>query len=191
MYVVCFVVAFAGFLRYSDLASILVHQQVLEVADSHLRFLLPHSKTDQRWEGTWVTVKASTTAACPVRLVRWLLQYGGYVTNATSVDCGPLLRAVDRKAGPYGALAQVTAPLQACIKPLSSDTVLRHLRRLLGTVMIDKQVGTHSLRIGAATEAEALGVPRDVARAQGRWRSAQVHEQYIRGPSAAAPNVLG
>lgn len=194
MHVVAFVLCFTAFLRYDDLAHVLVHESCLQFvegpepgAPSALRVLIPRSKTDQGWQGAWVEVPALPGCpACPVKLVRWLLDFGGYVTSAPDLDCGPLVRQVTFSAGRH-TLSQVTSTFDALIPPLSDDRLRNRLRGLLLSVGIDKDVGLHSLRIGGATAAAAKGVPAQVSRAHGRWASHSAHLRYVRGPQVMLP----
>jgi hypothetical protein len=47
-------------------------------------------------------------------------------------------------------------------------------------VGITKHITTHSMRIGGASEASAAGCPGRLIMKQGRWRSEQVKNHYVR-----------
>ncbi|CAI8019411.1 hypothetical protein GBAR_LOCUS11668 [Geodia barretti] len=67
--------------------------------------------------------------------------------------------------------------------------VIRRLLRATGLSMQEaKRYGTHSLRIGAATDAAALGLPSWLIQAAGRWKSA-AYPRYIRSPRKALMRV--
>lgn len=188
-HVVVFALAFSALLRYSDMAAVLVHRSSMRfqplpnptAVDLHLW----RSKTDPRARGCSVTVPAVGGDYCPVRLLRWLLDFGGYVTDRDDVDCGPLLRPVRS-----GQLAQRTAPLDQPIAPTSDRLLRAELQVLLTAAGVPAaeaaRYNLHSFRSGAATLAAAAGVSEEGAMAAGRWRSSSSHARYVRGPVKAA-----
>jgi hypothetical protein len=181
MHVTAFVLMFAGFLRYDDLAKVLVHQDLLKVQPTHLEVFIYKAKTDQYWEGNWVQIAALPgSPCCPVTLARRLLEAGRYVTAPPlGRDAGPLIRAV-HVDGPGHRLAQVTAPLAEPIPPLSDAALRDRLKAMCAAVGIAKPVGLHSLRIGGATAAAGNGVPERLVQAHGRWASQAVARGYMR-----------
>lgn len=189
MHVICFVLAYAGFLRYSDLAHVLVHRHFMRFADdgSGVSLYLCRSKTDQAGEGRWVHIPAEPDSAyCPVALLRWFLSAAGYVTNAEDRDCGPLARAVIRVPGGGYQLQQVTSSIQHPIPPLSADRLRSRLKSMLAAVGVDKDVGFHSLRIGGCMAAVKNGVSQQQAMEHGRWLDPRSHVLYRR---SAQPEV--
>ena len=179
--VIC--IMFLGFLRYDDVAKVLVHEDLLLIHDSHVEFFLYKSKTDQHMEGHWVTLaQLPHSPCCPVRLLRALLAHGGYTQAAPAGwDVGPLLRACapGARAGSY-QLAQVRAPLTAPIPSLSASRLRQRMNELFSLIGVHKHLGNHSPRIGATSAAAALSVPDRLFQAAGRWKSAEVKNRYVR-----------
>lgn len=195
MHVISFLLAFAGMLRYSDLAHVLVNEDFMqfypdESNPTHVMLFLTHSKTDQARKGSWVAIGATGGVACPVKWLQWLVRTGGYVRNRDDLDCGPLVRPVRRGPGGVHVLAQITSDLQHPIDPLSDTRLRCRLRELLISVGIEKDVGLHSLRIGAATEAALRGVEDEVIMTHGRWRSLIVMRGYCRGANGRVLSSL-
>ena len=66
------------------------------------------------------------------------------------------------------------------IVPLTQDTVRRRLKQLLSSIGLShKQYGTHSLRRGGATWLLVSGVPIDMVKTLGDWKS-DVVQKYIK-----------
>lgn len=174
-------VMFLGLLRYDDASKILVHQDLFLLLEDRAELFIYKSKTDQRMDGFWVTLAAVPgSVACPVHLLRRLLQQGEYVTCAAAgLDVGPLLRPVVQAGGRH-RLAQVTAPLSSPIQPLGSQRLRTRLQQMCDQVGLAKHVGTHSLRIGGASAAAELHVSDQLIQAAGRWRSVHVQQHYMR-----------
>lgn len=196
MHVTCMVLSFAAFLRYDDLAKVLVHHQLLQICPTHMYIFLYKSKTDRMWEGSWVAVaRLQPPSLCPVKLVEDLLAVGGYVTVPREVlttkgvqdfeDVGPLLR---RTSSPYNIctkLHKVTSSIRDPIPPLGYDSYRRSIKQLAAAAGIREHILPHSARIGGATAAANLGVPDRLFKAHGRWRSEHAKDGYIRSDLAA------
>lgn len=145
--------AFYGFLRVSEYTSRdparMLTRERVAVNSDHVRIAIPYSKTAQLGEGGDVVVGATADATCPVRALRAFLQI----------------------RQPFGQ------PLYAFAdgRPLQPAEV----NRLLGVALPGLPVSSHSLRIGAATEAGKRGLPGYAIKAAGRWRSEAFH-RYVR-----------
>jgi hypothetical protein len=149
MMVVAFVLMFAGFMRYDEAASILVHEECMvfgtDGGPGFVELFVPKSKTDQTWQGSVLRIEGTGGQLCPVGLLRVLLELGGYVRTAgPEEDCGPLLRATaaDGSNGRH-MLVQVTAPLSSPIPALSCRHVSTALQNLLASVGVQGDATLH------------------------------------------------
>lgn len=175
MHLTVLLLMFTGLLRYSDVAQVVVHQDLLRIVHDEsgtvqgaLMFVL-HSKTDQKCIGHWVAVGATHGPLCPVALLQTLLRQGRYVCDpAEGQDCGPLLRAVYRGRNNEVRLKQYTAPFAAPIRALGYSTFMGHLQALIKEAGVEGHFGTHSARIGGTTAA-TMGGANDT-RILGRWK---------------------
>ena len=195
MYVTCAALCYYGMLRYSDLANVMVHADLMRFAPGRVELYLWRSKTDQHAVGATVTIMALGGAHCPVHLLRELLVAGGYSTRPAQglqvdaagrqclvdvEDVGPLLRAVKLEQG-RRVLAQVSVPLPGTIPSVQYSHFKEELVQLFRAAGITKPIGTHSLRSGGASAAVNGGADRALVQKTGRWRSPQVMEQaYVR-----------
>jgi hypothetical protein len=182
MHVTAIVLMYSALLRFDDMAEVCVHADLLVVKDTHLEIFIPRSKTDQFWSGTWTVAAAlPNRPECPVTLVKRLLAEGGYVTVPDNQeDAGPLLRPVYAKADGTHRLQRV---LGSRATPIHSLTYNRFSKRLVEMCLgagITKHITTHSMRIGGASEAAAAGCPGRLIMKQGRWRSEEVKNHYVR-----------
>jgi hypothetical protein len=177
MHLTVLLLMFVGLLRYSDVAQLIVHEDLLRIVhapdgrvEGALMFV-QRSKTDQACIGHWVAIGATGGPLCPVALLQKLLQQGRYVRRpGEGQDCGPLLRAVYRGSDGVLRLKQYTAPLCNLIKPLGYSTFMGHLRALLQDAGVEGHFGTHSARIGGTTAASMAGADEKLVRTHGRWR---------------------
>ncbi|XP_056402039.1 uncharacterized protein LOC130295377 isoform X1 [Hyla sarda] len=123
------------------------------LGEGFVRVRIGKSKTDQAGRGTWLLLYAVNGEACPFQLVSSFL----------------LLR-------PRGPLFL----LHEDASPLTQFQFLALFRRCLSFVGLDfREFGTHSFRIGAATEAARAGLSESDVQRVGRWRSA-CYARYIR-----------
>ncbi|XP_077110356.1 uncharacterized protein LOC143766488 isoform X4 [Ranitomeya variabilis] len=155
-----FGLAFFGALRISELvpqskSSLeggLLCDDVVLVKDS-LRLRLRKSKTDPAGRGTWLLLHRYSGQVCPVLLIIAYLEvrrFGRFFL--VHLDGSPLTR--------YQFQALFSKCLTASGVPV-------------------RDYGTHSFRIGAATEAAKAGLPDSEVQRIGRWRSA-CFSRYIR-----------
>ena len=73
--VVIFLLAFAAFLRFDELAK-LVRSDV-KIENDMLKLFIQSSKTDQYRDGAWIVVASSGKATCPVAMVNRYLERAG------------------------------------------------------------------------------------------------------------------
>ncbi|EFJ39208.1 hypothetical protein VOLCADRAFT_101243 [Volvox carteri f. nagariensis] len=201
MHVTCALLCWFAFLRFDDLARVLVHYDLLHITPGvGAEIILWKSKTDQRGEGQTASVGFRGDHYCPMTRLEELLTKGQYVRlpkqeavegRYVSVeDVGPLLRRVTTSQTGVPSLVQRTAPLSAPIPPLPYRTFLGHLRRLFVEAGLSPRFGTHSLRSGGVTAAVNNGADRSLVQKLGRWKSADVFEQhYVKDSDAARGRV--
>lgn len=117
---------------------------------------IKQSKTDPFRKGVTVVVGKTDTSLCPVAaLLAYLVLRGP--------GEGPLFRFEDGQA-------------------LTRSRLVSEIRNTLsGLGFKPEEYAGHSFRIGAATTAAACGVPVDVIRTLGRWRSS-AYQLYVRLP---------
>ena len=73
--------------------------------------------------------------------------------------------------------------------PLTRSRLVSELRTALRSAGIDpSKYAGHSFRIGAATTAAACGVPVDLIKALGRWKS-QAYQLYVRIPDPELASI--
>jgi hypothetical protein len=180
MHLTVFLLMFVGLLRYDDAACILVHADLLQFisvsrADSRddgIVLFLHSSKTDQTGDGAWVAIGATRGRFCPVRLLRELLQLGGYVRDHPSEDVGPLLRGVKLRYRPHKhhILQQLTSPFSQPIPALSYASFLVSIQHLVAEAGVSKHVGLHAGRSGGASTAASVGINPQSVCGLGRWK---------------------
>ncbi|XP_044134425.1 uncharacterized protein LOC122926964 [Bufo gargarizans] len=155
----CFSLAFFAALRVGELLPPsgkkpggLLFQDVV-CGNGALRVLVRRSKTDQFGRGVWIPLHQVAGVACPVRLVSaYCAARVGGTNFFTHQDVSPLTKF------------QFVSVFRACLLRLGVDP---------------KDFGTHSFRIGAATEAARAGLPESEVMRIGRWQSA-CYARYIR-----------
>ena len=76
-------IAFAGFLRFNELASLRLCD--IDMNPSHVKLFIVSSKTDQFREGAWVVITATGSHTCPVNMLLKYLNCAG-VTDFSSQD---------------------------------------------------------------------------------------------------------
>ncbi|XP_044158602.1 uncharacterized protein LOC122944427 isoform X1 [Bufo gargarizans] len=155
----CFGVAFFAALRVGELVApsasrnggLLVSDVIL--SNNALRVRVRCSKTDQLGKGVWLPILPVASGACPVKLV------GEYMSLRVS-------------GGNFFAHADGS--------PLTKFQFASVLRKCLAQLGFDPgEFGTHSFRIGAATEAARAGLSESEVMRIGRWRSA-CFARYVR-----------
>ncbi|MCH7476661.1 MAG: site-specific integrase [SAR324 cluster bacterium] len=158
-------VGFAGGLRRSELAALLVSQ--IEETPFGLRLRLERSKTDQEGQGQFVEiVRARTPDCCPVEALRgWLA--------AAGIERGAVFRSITRWGRPGARLSTVS--------------IGRLVKDAAAACGLDPaQFGGHSLRAGCATYLLDQGVPLNVVAKQGRWKKADTVLRYDRNATGRA-----
>jgi hypothetical protein len=176
MHLTCMLLMFVGLLRYDDMASVLVHKDLLRWVrgsngqlDGVLLFI-PRGKRDQIWEGKWTAIGATGQSLCPVLLLQQLLASGGYVQSpSVGQDAGPLLRKVTKQRGMQQQLKETVVPIEQPMQPLGAAALRPSMRALFKDAGVQGVYSLHSLRIGGATAARAAGCDSALVEAHGRW----------------------
>lgn len=144
--------------RRSELVALQVEH--VKFTKQGLVVLIARSKVDQEGFGCEVGVPYGTHPnTCPVRALReWI--------TVSRVRSGPLFRSV--KHGKVGGA-------------LCGRDVARIVQRTAAAAGMDaRQLAAHSLRAGLATEATKAGKSDRSVMLQGRWKSRQTVEIYVR-----------
>ncbi|EFJ42576.1 hypothetical protein VOLCADRAFT_97387 [Volvox carteri f. nagariensis] len=191
MTVTAVVVMFAGFFRFDDAAEISVHEDLLVITATGMDVFIPRSKTDQQRQGHWVPIARVGGAACPVGLTERLLTLGRYKRrpDTPDEDVGPLLRPVQwNRAGGYLS-GPLTGTVAQPIHSLSYPAFCHRLNKTLQAAGITRRITAHSMRIGGNSTAADRGVPADLRKAHGRWRSDAMVQHYTRRDGEAKLSV--
>ena len=131
------------------------------ITESDCRLRVGIQKNRQHGPATYVDIPATGTSTCPVRALQFYCQ------------------ARDARRAPSTALFLLESGA-----PLTRRRLNGILRHALG-----QGYSSHSLRIGLATSAAAVGVPDDVLQRLGRWRST-AYDRYVRGQRQAVTAAL-
>lgn len=165
--VACFVMlAFAGFLRYSDAVRIFADE--VHFFPTHMVVFIESRKNLQFREGSVIYITRGTSFACPVALLERFL----HISEITRAH-RPVFRC--ERSGTKLSM-HVPLPYQH-----ARTSILNAFSRVLGTPAnkLRKVFGLHSLRSGGATCVAATGVPLHVFQHHGGWRSARSMNVYI------------
>ena len=151
--------AFFGFLRISeyttprkssyDPSTTLLVEDV-RIRNESVRLHLKSSKTDPFRQGVTVRIEANNTILCPVNAIRY------YITNHPT-GSGPLFAF---RNGSYLTRSDINAILRDTSNGAAN-------------------ISSHSLRIGAASTAAAMGCPKYLIQSMGRW-SSDCFRRYLR-----------
>ncbi|XP_069599344.1 uncharacterized protein [Ranitomeya imitator] len=156
-----YVILYFGALRISELVPKsknmpdkgLLSEDVV-VVENAIRLRICRSKTDPSGRGAWILV--STVSGCPVCPVTTVLKYLEFRINGkfflAHADGSPLTKFQFQSV---------------------------YLKGLQASGVLPGEYGTHSFRIGVATEAAKAGLPEAEVQRIGRWRSA-CYARYIR-----------
>lgn len=129
--------------------------------------LIKASKTDQTRKGTRLKIGATHSSICPVRAMEKYLKY-----------CKPTGTPLPLFTFSNGTF-------------LTRSTFQDYLCSLLAKAGLDPTMfNTHSLRIGAATTAAAVGLPDWLIQVLGRW-SSNAYKIYIRQPQQPLLQAAG
>ncbi|XP_012809048.2 uncharacterized protein LOC105945479 isoform X1 [Xenopus tropicalis] len=156
-----FTLAFGGAFRISELVPPskkvrdkgLMNRRVL-LQEGKVLVYIDRSKTDQLGKGRWVCIEQTSRATCPVKALQEYMK----VRPAEG-----LLLLIHKDSSPMSAF-QFRQVLKKAVMANGWDT---------------NKFGSHSLRIGAATEAAMRGDSVERIKKIGRWQS-KAYRKYIR-----------
>lgn len=158
---------FNGAFRRSELVALDI-EDIADEPSRGIRVRIRRSKTDQEGVGRTIGIPYSKDKTmCPVLLLRAWIDGAGARADMSS---GPIFRRVYRSSR-IGAR-------------LTSQQVLRTVKNALARIgttgnALD-EYGAHSLRAGLATSAYLAGKRTNQIKEQGRWKSTQTLDRYIR-----------
>ena len=167
--------AFAGFLRFDELARLRCCD--IKFGEASMTVHITASKTDQYRQGDSIMVARTGTSTCPVAMME---KY--YATASLSHSSSwPLFRGITRTKS--GERLRSTGSL--------SYTRMRKLflAKLRELGFDASQFGLHSLRAGGATAAANAGVPDRLFKRHGRWRSEAAKDGYVKDSREALLSV--
>lgn len=158
-------VAYAGFLRSSELLNISVSDIVFE--QEYMGIFMESSKTDKYREGNWVVIARSGTVLCPVvnveKLIRW-----AELKDADFLFCN--LSKTKR-----GYVSRV------CNTKMTYSNLRDQFKLALEPHVVDiKKYCLHSLRSGGATAAAKNGIKDRLFKRHGRWLSDSAKDGYVK-----------
>ena len=163
-------VGFAGALRRSELAAIMVKD--LEVRERGLRLTLSRSKGERAGKAVTVAIPYGATSLCPVRaLRRW--------QAAAGIQDGALFRRTWVPPSPPKGSGPLPCPAIGS-EPLDPGSIARIVkRRALAAGFDPATIGGHSLKRGALTTGMDRGVHPTRLKQLGRHKSYAVLDEYL------------
>ena len=156
--------AFAGFLRYDELANIKPCD--LQLSQSHATIRIPKSKTDQLRQGNEVVIARTGSETCPVTMLEKYIRRAKIDLSSELYLFRPIVGSKVQRLRDSGQLTYT------------------RLRELLKTKLEElgypsTEFGVHSLRAGGATAAAGSGVSDRLFKRHGRWRSETAKDGYV------------
>jgi len=164
-----FLVAYSGFLRFDELASLKAHD--IFFFDTYMKIFIEKSKCDQYREGSSVVIAKSNSLLCPVTYMKTYMKRSNIQSDSNEF----LFRAVTffKSKGHYEIRSKNVM--------LSYTTVREHLLNFVEKIGLErKNFGTHSLRAGGATTAANRGIPDRLFKRHGRWKSEKAKDMYVK-----------
>lgn len=159
--------AYAGFLRYSELANL--KRNHIYLYDTYVKLFLETSKTDVYREGREVLISKTNNSTCPVNMLKRYLLMANIEPKSNDFIFRPLIFCKSNSTYKlrHGSLSYTTA------RELLLDA--------LGSLGLDKKsFGLHSLRSGGATAVAASNVEDRLFKKHGRWKSDQAKDGYVK-----------
>jgi len=165
--IVC-LLGFSGFFRIQELLSVKLKE--IEINNEFLKIIAPKSKTDQHRDGNEVFISRLNSQYCPVAYVeKFLIQSGlDPKRDEESFLIPRLIKTKDGHRVMYNKGISYTSV---------RDTFKETLKSVVKSV---NNYGLHSLRSGGASAAAANDVTDRMISKQGRWKSEQGRNGYIK-----------
>ena len=159
--------AYAGFLRFSELSHI--RRENLKFHDGYFSLFIPRSKTDVYNKGNEILISETGNASCPMR---FLLRYLTSIEMRHDGTRGFIFRNLNPSDN-----SSLTANVDL---PISYTRAREELLSYLGKIcQSPKQYGWHSFRHGGATQAANAKVPDRLLKKHGRWASDSAKNGYV------------
>lgn len=159
------VIAYAGFLRYSEVSNIRLRDIVFY--PDYLSIKITESKNDQLRQGDQVLIARSGSTTCPLAMLDRYMKVAG-ITQGSEEH---LFRGIT------GGKSQ-TLRTSGSLSYTRFSELLKQKLRDLGYPPVE--FSPHSLRSGGATAAAAADVPDRVFKRHGRWRSEKAKDGYVK-----------
>jgi len=156
--------AFAGFLRFDELANINVCD--VNIGFEFLTLRIPRSKSDQMRQGDEVIIARSGLDTCPVAMLEAYMKRGNIQAGSKQKLFRAILSGKAEKLRDTGGLSYTRM----------SELIHKKLQEL-GLATGDFSL--HSLRAGGATAAARAGVPDRPFKKHGRWKPESAKDGYI------------
>ena len=165
------VLAFFGFLRFSDLGQLRLRDVTVE--DRYVRIFIRDSKTDPEGKGQTVVVAKNAGKADPVSSVE---DYKRRMQHSN--------KEVDQENFYFPSMRRCRGNKEVFVfdkKPMSYDTARKAVLEEASKHGVNvERLGTHSMRIGGAIEFTRRGVSDTVVTNHGRWRCVTSRLAYQR-----------
>lgn len=163
--IVACLLAFAGFMRSSELLTLSVCD--IMFADSYVALFIESSKTDKYRDGAWILIAKTATCLCPVMNLQKYLKWSG-LGGDSYVFCNICKTSKGYK-------------VRKCIKPLSYTSLRENFLEAIAPHVDDiSKYCLHSLRSGGATAAANRGIKDRMFKRHGRWSSENAKDGYIK-----------
>jgi hypothetical protein len=193
----CFHMAlmYEGCLRWHDLAQIQFGDII--ITSAFLRLFIQQAKTDTYRQGQWVSIASSSDPYSACQLLHRILHYLTRLWAGASLDSklsilahltrqrdslpiSPATLLLPLQDIPLIFAVNLHTELPVFSKVVSYPQFLGKLKTWGADIGLDpRDLGTHSLRRGLASDWALQGVPDRLRREHGRWRSAKVADGYI------------
>ena len=157
--------AFAGFLRFSELVNIRACD--LTFSDCLVKLYLPRSKTDQLRKGNEVVIARTESETCPVSMLEQYMRMAKIPKDSRLFLFRHITRTKEGerlKDGGVLSYSTLRDLFRAKVKQLGYPA---------------EKFGLHSLRAGGATAAANADVPDRLFKRHGRWKSENAKDGYI------------
>lgn len=173
---VMFVLAFSGFLRFSELS--LIRAKDIKFSDGFISIFIEKSKMDQLRDGQSVVIAQSHSSLCPVALLRLYISSSHISLDSDEYIFRPISASKSCKR------------LVSVNKPLSYSTYRESFKKSFRDIVPDiTTFSTHSARSGGATSAAKFGVPDRNFQRHGRWASVSAKNTYVKDSLASRLDV--
>ncbi|KAK3087837.1 hypothetical protein FSP39_011297 [Pinctada imbricata] len=161
-------VAYSGFLRFSELINIRACD--IEFHDLYVSLFIEKSKTDQYREGNWVLISKINSPACAFTFLKNYLSSAQISLSSDEFIFRQL--SFCKSSNDYKLRSS---------EHLSYTRARELLLEKLNDLDLDiSKYGLHSLRSGGATAAANRGVSDRLFKKHGRWRSERAKDGYVK-----------